>query len=154
MNTCVTRMLHHHRSLYITDNVVVLSGLCSLGCIMHCRGQKKGHYCCTPKLFTKSYIRTLGLNSYPVHLNFAVTGYSLYQFQESVFTLQQYKLFFTFQLQRGARGWHMRVHTLFMGSLSRLCHPTLVSLEISMQTTFFLIFMQISHAFVSITSTK
>ena len=40
------------------------------------------------------------------------------------------------------------------GSLSRLCHPTLVSLEISMQTPFYLILMLISHAFVYITSTK
>ena len=41
-----------------------------------------------------------------------------------------------------------------LGSLSRLCHPTLVSLEISMQTPFYLIFMLTSRAFVYITSTK
>ena len=34
----------------------------------------------------------------------------------------------------------------FLGSLSRLCHPTLVSLEIGMQTPFYLILMLISHA--------
>ena len=41
-----------------------------------------------------------------------------------------------------------------LGSLSQLCHPTLVSLEISMQTPFYFIFMLISHAFVYITYTK
>ena len=33
-----------------------------------------------------------------------------------------------------------------LGSLSRLCHPTLVSLEISMQTPFYLILMLTSRA--------
>ena len=60
-----------------------------------------------------------------------------------------------FVFRRGTRGWHTRKpcpplpHLFeFFFSLSRLCHPTLVSLEISMQISFYLILMLISHAFV------